>query len=166
MPILKEGELDIISHSAEQTQRLGARLGSLLQPGDVICLSGDMGAGKTVFAAGIGIGWGAVTTVTSPTFNVVHEHKREKDKQRLFHMDCYRLNNASDSESIGLDDILDGFGPLVLEWPERIESILPKERLWIELRVLEPTRRNFTFIGSGKRYSELVDKFRELAFGL
>lgn len=166
MPILKEGELDIISHSAEQTQRLGARLGSLLQPGDVICLSGDMGAGKTVFAAGIGIGWGAITTVTSPTFNVVHEHKREKDKQRLFHMDCYRLNNASDSESIGLDDILDGFGPLVLEWPERIESILPKERLWIELRVLEPTRRNFTFIGSGKRYNELVDKFRELAFGL
>ncbi len=166
MPILKEGELDIISHSAEQTQRLGARLGSLLQPGDIICLSGDMGAGKTVFAAGIGIGWGAVTTVTSPTFNVVHEHKREKDKQRLFHMDCYRLHNASDSESIGLDDIMDGYGPLVLEWPERIEGILPKDRLWIELRVLEPTRRNFTFIGSGKRYNELVDKFRELAFGL
>lgn len=166
MPILKEGELDIISHSVEQTQRLGARLGSLLQPGDVICLSGDMGAGKTVFAAGIGLGWGAITPITSPTFNLIHEHKREKDKQRLFHMDCYRLNNASDSESIGLDDILDGPGPVVLEWPERIESILPKDRLWIELRVLEPTRRNFTFIGSGKRYNELVDKFRELAFGL
>lgn len=54
VPILKEGQLDIISHSAEQTQRLGARLGSLLQIGDIICLSGDMGAGKTVFAAGSG----------------------------------------------------------------------------------------------------------------
>jgi tRNA threonylcarbamoyladenosine biosynthesis protein TsaE len=75
VPIFREGELDILSHSADQTERLGMRLGALLQAGDVICLSGDMGAGKTVFSVGIGKGWGALTPLTSPTFNIVHEHQ-------------------------------------------------------------------------------------------
>jgi tRNA threonylcarbamoyladenosine biosynthesis protein TsaE len=166
VPILKEGELDIISHSAEQTQRLGSRLGALLQPGDVICLSGEMGAGKTVFTTGIGKGWGANTAITSPTFGLVHEHRRNRDKQRLHHLDCYRLNSADDAESIGLDDVLDGNGPIILEWPEHIESVLPKQRLWIELRILEMTRRNFIFEGTGKRYETLIARFRELTFGV
>ena len=166
VPILKEGELDIISHSADQTRRLGTRLGGLLLPTDIICLSGDMGAGKTVFAAGIGVGWGAKTPLTSPTFNLVHEHTREKDNQRLYHLDCYRLKSAADAESIGLEDILSGRGPVIFEWPEYIESALPRERLWIELRVVEPTRRNFIFEAEGKRYQELISKFRESTFGV
>lgn len=166
MPILREGQLDIISHSAEQTRRLGNRLGTLLQAGDVICLSGDMGAGKTVFAAGIGKGWGAQDAITSPTFNLVHEHTREADAQRLYHLDCYRLKSVEDAESIGLDDVLSGRGPVILEWPEHIESALPKQRLWIELRILETTRRNFIFEGSGERYEKLLNQFRELTFGV
>lgn len=166
MPILRDGELDIISHSVEQTRRLGTRLGSLLRAGDIICLSGDMGAGKTAFAAGVGKGWGAKTPLTSPTFNLIHEHVREKDSQRLFHLDCYRLETAFDAENIGLDDILNGRGPVIFEWPEHIESILPKERLWVELRILEPTRRNFIFNAVGKRYEELVKQFRESTFGV
>ena len=166
MPILREGELDIVSHSVEQTQRLGTRLGGLLLPGDVICLSGDMGAGKTMFASGIGKGWGAKTPLTSPTYNLIHEHRRDKDNQRLFHLDCYRLDSIQDAESTGLDDVLDGRGPVILEWPEHIEMILPEKRLWIELRILEPTRRNFMFNASGKRYEELVKQFREAAFGV
>lgn len=166
MPIFREGELDIISHSADQTERLGMRLGSLLQAGDVICLSGDMGAGKTVFSSGIGKGWGAVAPLTSPTFNIVHEHRRNADEQKLLHLDCYRLQSAADAESIGLDDILDGTGPVILEWPEHIETVLPRQRLWVELRVLEPTRRNFILEASGKRYEELLHKFRESTFGI
>jgi tRNA threonylcarbamoyladenosine biosynthesis protein TsaE len=166
VPILREGELDIISHSVDQTRRLGARLGTLLSAVDIICLSGDMGAGKTAFAAGIGKGWGAKHTLTSPTFNLVHEHTREKDNQRLFHLDCYRLESASAAESIGLEDVLSGRGPVIFEWPEHIEDILPKERLWIELKILEPTRRNFIFEATGKRYEELVQKFRTSAFGV
>lgn len=166
MPILKVDELDIISHSAEQTQRLGARLGKLLQANDIICLSGDMGAGKTVFTSGIGQGWGAKTQITSPTFNLIHEHQRDADKQRLFHLDCYRLNGADDVDAIGLDDILDGRGPVVFEWPERIDTVLPPERLWIELRVIEQTRRNFIFEGTGQRYRDLIAQFREITFGV
>jgi tRNA threonylcarbamoyladenosine biosynthesis protein TsaE len=166
LPILRDGELDIISHSVEQTRRLGTRLGSLLRAGDIVCLSGDMGAGKTAFAAGVGKGWGAKTPLTSPTFNLIHEHVREKDSQRLFHLDCYRLETALDAENIGLDDVLNGRGPVILEWPEHIESILPKERLWVELRILEPTRRNFIFNAVGKRYEELVKQFRESTFGV
>ncbi len=166
MPILKEGQLDIISHSAEQSQRLGQRLGTLLRPGDVVCLSGDMGAGKTVFAAGIGKGWGAQHPLTSPTFNLIHEHHREADNQRLYHLDCYRLASAADVDAIGFDDVLNGRGPVVIEWPERIAAALPRQRLWIELRILEPTRRNFIFEGTGQRYEELIAKFRELTFGV
>ncbi|MCZ2095140.1 MAG: tRNA (adenosine(37)-N6)-threonylcarbamoyltransferase complex ATPase subunit type 1 TsaE [Anaerolineae bacterium] len=129
MPILREGELDLISHSAEQTRRLGMRLGTLLQAGDVICLSGDLGAGKTAFASGIGAGWGATVSVTSPTFNLVHEHEREEDDQLLYHLDCYRIHSPGDAMTIGLDDILSGRGPVVIEWPEHIEAVLPLERL-------------------------------------
>lgn len=166
MPILKEGELDIITHSAEQTQRLGVRLGALLQAGDVICLSGDMGAGKTVFSAGIGQGWGAQYPLTSPTFNLVHEHRRESDKTRLYHLDCYRLTSAADADSIGLDDILNGRGVVIFEWPERIMSVLPKNRLWIQLRIVESTRRNLIFEGEGQRYRELIEKFRQVTYGV
>jgi tRNA threonylcarbamoyladenosine biosynthesis protein TsaE len=166
VPILREGELDIISHSVEQSQRLGMRLGALLQPGDIICLSGDMGAGKTMFAIGIGRGWGTETTLTSPTYNLIHEHRREKDRKKLYHLDCYRLHSVEEAEQIGLDDVLSGRGPVILEWPEHIENALPEDRLWIELRILEPTRRNFIFNATGKRYEELLKAFREAAFGV
>ena len=166
MPILREGELDIISHSVEQTQRLGVRLGALLQPGDVVCLSGDMGAGKTMFSIGIGRGWGSRTQLTSPTYSLIHEHRHENEPdKRLFHLDCYRLTSAEEAEQIGLDDILAGRGPVIFEWPEHIEEILPTKRLWIELRILEPTRRTFVLTACGERHETLLSQFRQSTFG-
>jgi len=166
LAILKADGLDIISYNAEQTHRLGARLGALLRPGDVICLSGDLGAGKTAFAQGIGHGWGATSALTSPTYNLVHIHRREKDKHRLYHLDCYRLEGAVDAASIGLDEILDEGETLIFEWPEQIEQTLPKERLWIDLHIIESTRRNFVFDGNGKRYLDLIAQFREETYGV
>lgn len=165
MPILREGELDIYSHSPKQTARLGTRLGQLLKAGDVICLSGDMGAGKTVFSSGIGQGWGAKYPVTSPTYNLVHQHTRERDNDMLYHLDCYRLRGVDDVDSIGLDDILESHGVVIIEWAERIEEALPANFLWIELRVIEDTRRNFVLEATGERYHELVKQFRASAFG-
>lgn len=165
MPIIREGELDIISHSPEQTTRLGKRLGMLLQPGDVVCLSGDMGAGKTVFARGIGEGWGAKHALTSPTYTLVHEHRRD-DGQRLYHLDCYRLENAEDVDSIGFDDVLDSDGVVLIEWAERIMGAVPEQHLWVELRVIEATRRNLLLEGNGQRHVDLIDQFREQTFGV
>ncbi|MGB1285473.1 MAG: tRNA (adenosine(37)-N6)-threonylcarbamoyltransferase complex ATPase subunit type 1 TsaE [Aggregatilineales bacterium] len=165
MPILREGELDIISYSAEQTGRLGHRLGTLLSAGDVVCLSGDMGAGKTVFSGGVGRGWGAIHPLTSPTYNLVHQHQRRKDKQRLYHLDCYRLNGPEDADSIGLDDMLESDGIIVLEWAERLKPVLPRECLWIHIRVMEETRRNFVMEGDSAYYKSLIRRFRALSFG-
>ena len=167
VPILREGELDIISHSAEQTRRLGVRLGSLLQAGDVICLSGDLGAGKTAFAIGIGAGWGANTS-RSPARPSTSSTNTSAPAiaQLLFHLDCYRLHSAADADTIGIDDILSGRGAVIIEWPEHIEVALPRERLWIELRIIEPTRRNFVFEATGKRYETLLEQFRGASFGV
>jgi len=165
VPIIREGELDIISHSPQQTARLGARMGKLLAPGDIICLAGDMGAGKTVFASGVGKGWGATYPLTSPTFTLVHEHRRG-DGASLFHLDCYRLQSADEIDTVGFDDMLDRNGILLIEWAERIESVLPPQRLRIELRVIDSTRRNLLLDSTGDRYETLVEHFREQAFGI
>ncbi|MCU0475179.1 MAG: tRNA (adenosine(37)-N6)-threonylcarbamoyltransferase complex ATPase subunit type 1 TsaE [Anaerolineae bacterium] len=165
MPILKEGELDFISTSAEQTQRLGARLGALLQPGDVVCLSGEMGAGKTAFAAGVGQGWGAQSPLASPTYTIVHEHHRDADSQRLAHLDCYRLDSAADIDSIGFDDLLESGAALLIEWPEKIEAALPPERLWIRLRTVSDVHRSVHFTPIGARYVQLIAQYRQAVTG-
>lgn len=164
VPILKAGELDLISHSAEQTHRLGMRLGALLRPGDVICLSGEMGAGKTVFSSGLGTGWGAEEPLVSPTYTLVHQHRRG-DGILLYHLDCYRLSGPDDADSIEFDDLLDSGAVLVIEWPDKIVSRLPAERLWIRMRAVDPTRRGLTFLPAGTHYSELVDQFRQQVIG-
>ncbi|MGQ9909747.1 MAG: tRNA (adenosine(37)-N6)-threonylcarbamoyltransferase complex ATPase subunit type 1 TsaE [Candidatus Flexifilum sp.] len=165
MPILKEGELDIISSSPEQTLRLGIRLGALLRPGDIVCLSGDLGAGKTVFARGIGQGWGAVPPLVSPTFTLVHVHTRQQDAQRLYHLDCYRLSGPEDLDSIGFEDILTGQGPVLIEWPERILAALPTDRLWVDISMIEPTRRNLVFEATGPHAEQILTAFRGAALG-
>jgi tRNA threonylcarbamoyladenosine biosynthesis protein TsaE len=165
VPILREGELDIITTSPEQTRQYGARLGSMLKAGDVICLSGDMGAGKTMFASGIGLGWGAQAPLTSPTYNLVNEYRRAKDKTRLCHMDAYRMRGVEELDSVGFDDMIGAHRILVIEWPERIEDALPQDHLWIQLRVVDPGRRNLIMEAHGERYESLVKRFRELVFG-
>lgn len=167
MPILTPDILDFTSHSAEQTARIGTRLGGLLAAGDVICLSGDLGAGKTVLAAGIGKGWGALEPVNSPTFVFVHEHRRRRDDERLNHVDCYRLSGVEDVDTIGIDEILMGNDIAVIEWPERIESLLPEERLWIHLSAFDDftEKRQLQFRATGKHYQQLLVEFRRKAFG-
>jgi tRNA threonylcarbamoyladenosine biosynthesis protein TsaE len=121
----------LTAQSAEETQRIGRTLGQLLHPGDVICLAGGLGAGKTTFAIGIGLGWGATPPLSSPTFVVVHQHGRANDGQILHHLDAYRIDG--DGESIGLEDILNAEGPLLVEWAEHLQALLPAEYLSIAL---------------------------------
>jgi tRNA threonylcarbamoyladenosine biosynthesis protein TsaE len=164
MPILREGEFDMMSLSPDQTMRLGIRLGKLLKAGMLLCLAGDMGAGKTVLTSGIGQGWGAIERVTSPTFTLVHEHRRAADKTKLYHLDCYRLKDSSDLESIGFDEILDSNGVVIVEWPERILDALPKERLWLEMKVVDDTRRNISIEAEGKDHKAMLEIFQSSMF--
>lgn len=166
MAILDERTLDFISSSAEQTVRLGVRLGELLNADDVICLSGELGSGKTAFAQGIGRGWGASRHVTSPTFTLVNEYQRLNDPLKLYHIDCYRLEGDADTITTGIDDILINGGVIMIEWPERISPILPQERLWIGFRHISETRRGVLIKAEGDRALELLQQFRQSAFGL
>ena len=123
--------MDFFSRSPEQTRRIGIRLGGALQPGDVICLQGDLGAGKTTLVQGIAQGWGSLDSVSSPTFIIVNVYRRG-DEARLFHMDAYRLDSALEAEDLDLEAMLSQ-GPLLIEWPERMDGLVPPERLWIHL---------------------------------
>jgi tRNA threonylcarbamoyladenosine biosynthesis protein TsaE len=163
MPILSSSSLDFISRSPEQTRRLGIRIGALVQPGDLICLSGDLGAGKTTFVQGLAKGWGSVDAVTSPTFVLVNQYRRI-DGRLLHHLDAYRIETALEAEDLDLDDLL-STGVLVVEWAERIAAALPQENLQIDLTWVADEQRNLIFTPNGNRYLKLLEDFRRIAFG-
>ena len=166
MAILNERTVDFTSSSVDQTVRLGVRLGELLTMNDVVCLSGELGAGKTALARGIGRGWGATARVTSPTFTLVHEYARSKDGRILYHLDCYRLQSDEDVETIGLEDILDGQGPIMIEWPEQVATWLPTDHLWLTLTYISQTRRALRLEAQGERSAKLLQAFKKSAFGV
>jgi tRNA threonylcarbamoyladenosine biosynthesis protein TsaE len=166
MPILDQRTVDFISISTDQTVRLGVRLGELLQPGDMVCLYGGLGAGKTALSRGIGRGWGTALRVTSPTFTIINEYPRPKDGAILYHLDCYRLETDMDVETVGLDDIFDRPGAVIIEWPDHIESWLSPDRLAIRITYLNDTRRTMQFKATGPRSEQLLDEFKHNAFGV
>ncbi|WP_374686962.1 tRNA (adenosine(37)-N6)-threonylcarbamoyltransferase complex ATPase subunit type 1 TsaE [Promineifilum sp.] len=166
MAILDDRTLDFVSTSVAQTERLGIRLGELLEPRDVLCLSGELGAGKTTLARGIGRGWGTPLRVTSPTFVLVNEYPRPRDGGILYHVDGYRLERAGDVMTAGLEDILDAEAVVMIEWPEHIADLLPADRLWIAMAYDTPTRRRLRFNASGPRSTVLLADFRKNAFGV
>jgi tRNA threonylcarbamoyladenosine biosynthesis protein TsaE len=165
MAILDEHTLEFISRSPEQTRRVGARLGELLHGGELICLEGELGAGKTTLTQGIATGWGVTGPVRSPTFILISEFRRPGNRQKLFHVDLYRINNAGEAWALGLEDVWMSGGVCVIEWPERAEGILPAERLWIRLTTVDDTRRMLRLTAQGESYQTLLENFRHAAFG-
>src|SRR5215216_4196951 len=163
MPILDPHMIDFFSRSPEQTRRIGVRLGGALQPGDVICLQGDLGAGKTTFVQGIALGWGSLDPVSSPTFIIVNVYRRG-DEARLFHMDAYRLDSTPEAEELDLDSMLTQ-GALIIEWPERMNGLVPDERLWVSLTHIDEEEREMKFKATGQRYDNLLEVVRHAAYG-
>lgn len=163
MSILDKNTLEFISRSPEQSRRIGMRLGAILNPGDLVCLQGDLGAGKTTLVQGLAQGWGSLDAVSSPTFIIVNMYRRP-DKSQFFHLDTYRLESAFEAEMLDLDEML-ATGSLVIEWPERIESVLPKERLWVNLDYIAEEQRSLQFKAQGARYEEIMEELRKSAFG-
>ena len=155
--------MDFFSRSPEQTRRIGARLGGLIRAGDVICLQGDLGAGKTTFVQGVAHGWGSLDSVSSPTFIIVNEYRRA-DQNKLFHMDAYRLDSIPEAEEIDLDSML-ADGALLIEWPERIGKVVPAEHLWIQFEHVDEEEREMKFKATGKRYDDLLEVIRHTVVG-
>ena len=167
MPILNEHTLDLVSHSPDQTRRLGARLGTLLEAGDTVCLEGELGTGKTCLAQGIGRGMGVVEPITSPTFTLISEYYPPHPAPPLYHIDLYRLHTpVNEALAFGLDEYFEGNGVCLIEWAGRIQAILPQERLWITLSHLDPNKRGIMIAATGARHGELLQSFRRSAFGM
>jgi len=164
VPILDERNLEFISHSPEQTQRLGVRLGELLEPGTLVCLVGDLGAGKTTIAQGVARGWGALDPVTSPTFVLINQYRRA-DSAVLYHVDAFRLERPAEAQALGLLELVDGEGPVLIEWADKIADILPGDGLWVEMSWEDESRRRLRFDARGPAYESLLRRFRQAAFG-
>lgn len=126
-------------HSVEETWALARSFADGLKPGDVICLEGDLGAGKTTFTQGLAAALGVAGRVTSPTFCIVQEHESALGASPvlLVHMDLYRLTGEADVIAIGWDDYLDRGAILVVEWPERAASLIPETAWHVRFTHLE-----------------------------
>jgi tRNA threonylcarbamoyladenosine biosynthesis protein TsaE len=129
----------------DETRRLALDLAAGLKPGSVIALHGDLGAGKTCFTQGLAEGLGVERPVTSPTFTLVDEHP---GRLKLNHIDLYRIHTVQEALNMGIDDYLHGDGVTVIEWAERIASLLPPHTLHISLKAgNEPDEREIRMEG-------------------
>ena len=153
----------LVSNSEDMTEQIGEALGRILQPGDVVALIGDLGAGKTCMTRGIARGLGIADPVTSPTFILVAEYRTARGFP-LYHADCYRLGDAAvaEAESSGLAEMMEGQGVAVVEWAERIARLLPGDTLWIELVAVDDGKRQLTVQGNGSRTRSLMQTLESL----
>lgn len=165
MPLVTtmSGDIDIVSHSAVQTQRLGARLGALCEAGDIILLEGELGAGKTVFAKGIAEGIGVTDPVTSPTFAIIHEYV---GRLPLTHVDLYRLESIQAVIGVGLEDYLRSGSVTVVEWASKAPGLFGDDYVRVSLSHLSETKRGVRMSPFGPSSRKLVAGFRLDAFGV
>jgi len=148
------------SSSPEDTQELGETLGEILEPGDVVCLFGDLGAGKTCFAQGVawGAGFPPHDYISSPTFSLIHEYP---GKWPIYHLDFYRIKSQEELLDLGYEEYLFGQGIVIIEWADRLDGLLPQERLEVWLRKMNMMQREITITGMGDRYIHLMEKWVE-----
>ena len=149
--------LQVTTHSAEETRILGAALAPLLLPGDVISLSGDLGAGKTCFVQGLATALGAPGRITSPSFTIVHEYEA---RYPIVHLDVYRLDSFQEVLDLGFEEFLDPRAILILEWGDAVEPLLPRSHLRIELRQGDPEQEDDRIIVFKPRGEEWNRKLR------
>ncbi|MEF3274272.1 MAG: tRNA (adenosine(37)-N6)-threonylcarbamoyltransferase complex ATPase subunit type 1 TsaE [Chloroflexus sp.] len=160
-------DLDFISHSPAQTERIGFRLGQLLHAGDLVLLSGPLGAGKTHFIKGVVRGLGYEGPVTSPTFVLINEYRADAAHGRLpiYHIDLYRVSGVTELSTIGLDELWLSEGICLIEWPERAATALPTEYLQVALSYVSETKRQVRLMPRGARYRDMLATFKEATFG-
>ena len=147
-------------NNLEETEKFGLFLGENLRPGDVVCLNGDLGAGKTTLTKSIAKGLGIHDYVTSPTFTIVNEYYGKTD---LYHIDTYRLDDMVDVDYLGFDEYFYSDGVTIVEWAEKIRDALPEEYMEINIKSHDD-KRDLDINYVGNRFDELKEKLDE-SFG-
>jgi tRNA threonylcarbamoyladenosine biosynthesis protein TsaE len=139
---------EVTSHSVEETERIAAEVARALRPGAVIALHGEMGAGKTQFVRGLAAGLGAnPRAVSSPTYVLLNVYPG--GRLTVYHLDAYRVRGAEDFEGIGFGELLEQGGVVVVEWPSRVESLLPAGTIHVRIEPVSETARRITVGGMG-----------------
>ncbi len=152
--------MKILSNSVKDTLRTGSRIARFLRPGDIICLEGEIGLGKTIMAKGLALGLGVEAfKVTSSSFVLIREHT--EGRLPFYHFDLYRLRDPLEIASLGYEEYFYGDGVSAIEWPQRLGCLMPKECLLVKLNYKGPNERILNFSGTGQRYKELIDKINE-----
>lgn len=147
--------VEIISPTAEETERIGSLVGEMLTGGDILALVGELGAGKTTFVRGIAERMGCDKgEVASPSFTVINEYNGSPP---LFHIDFYRLEGEKDLCEIGYEEYIQGNGVVVIEWADKLPQAVPKESLWIILRYLDAEHREIILRAQGERYEKMIE---------
>lgn len=148
--------MKLISSCTEQTEQWAGKIATCARDGDFLVLRGDLGAGKTAFVRGFAHELGS-DDVSSPTFSIVHEYKAQIP---LFHMDLYRLQDEWDLETIGYEEYTQRNGIILMEWAERVESVLPNDRLEISLYHMDENTREISLelFGDWKNRKEALEK--------
>jgi tRNA threonylcarbamoyladenosine biosynthesis protein TsaE len=151
--------MEIISCSAQKTLGIGKFISGKLKKGDIVCLYGDLGSGKTVLTKGISSGLGVdKDTVASPTFVILRQYK---GKLPVYHFDLYRLNSPGDILDLGYEEYFFDEGISVIEWADKLGRLLPREFLRIQLLVAGKNKRKLKISAQGLRYKKLLEDIRE-----
>jgi len=159
---LKKGSVTCQTFSGRETIRVGLKLGALLNDGDVVALTGELGSGKTWFTKGVALGLEVSpdTVVTSPSFALMNAYE---GRCPLFHMDVYRLENVTDFYDAGLDEYLNGNGVVVMEWADRWPEVLPERTLTVQLAVLDEHTRKIVLTGHHPKTLRILRQLTEEA---
>jgi tRNA threonylcarbamoyladenosine biosynthesis protein TsaE len=131
----------VVTRGAEETAAWGASFARRLRAGDVVALSGELGAGKTCLTKGIAAGLGVERAVTSPTFTLIHEYR---GRVPVYHVDLYRLENAAEAVDIGVLDYLGGDGVCIVEWAEKVAGLLPVDAWRVNIEIVDEQTRQIT----------------------
>lgn len=141
-----------------ETEKIGFKLGNLLKRGSIVLISGELGVGKTVLTKGIAKGMGIDDYVTSPTFMIVNEHLGDIP---LYHFDVYRIDDYTELYDIGYEEYFYGDGVCVIEWPEKIKPLIPKENIFIRIDIGDSYDERIIEIEShGEKYDEVIKEMK------
>jgi len=151
--------LKVVLSNLEETEEFGIKLGKILKKGDIVCLIGDLGAGKTTLTKSIGLGLGVKEYITSPTFTLINQYK---GRIPVYHFDVYRLENADELYDLGFDEYFYGDGVCIIEWADKIEKLLPKERSVLDIKMgKDINERVIDITAYGDRYKDLIKELKE-----